>query len=161
MVDTPGKPPERLTAELVSSIRKEAVGYIAKAAIATAAGIIGIAGLGLWLYVKNWLPDVVGGVPRGAVVAFDRDDLGNDRCPRGWTSFLEARGRTIVGAGNPETAPGKMAYDETGRQLRGYVLRQHGGEQLLARVEEDRTPRGALPHANMIPYIALYYCKKD
>lgn len=150
-----------LPAEVAGAVRKEAVGYVAKAVIATAVGIIGVAGLGLWLYAKTVLPELVGGVPRGAVLAFDRDDLSENKCPPTWTPFLEARGRTIVGAGNPENGPGKMAYDETGRMLKGFVLRQHGGEQVLVDVPGSLVPRGGQPHTNLTPYVALYYCKKD
>jgi hypothetical protein len=100
-------------------------------------------------------------IPSGAVLAFDAPNLNQDRCPLGWTPFLEARGRTIVGAGDPSRAPGKMAADENGRMLKGYVLRQHGGEQMLARLEEDPVVRGVVPHSNIIPYVALYYCRKD
>jgi hypothetical protein len=69
-------------------------------------------------------------VPEGAVMAFDRSDLDEDHCPPGWAPFLEARARVLVGAGDPKKAPGKMAFDETARPLKGYVLRQHGGEQV-------------------------------
>jgi hypothetical protein len=69
-------------------------------------------------------------VPSGAVVGFDRSDLDEDHCPDGWTPFLYARARTLVGAGDPQKAPEKMALDERGRPLDGYTLRQHGGEQI-------------------------------
>jgi hypothetical protein len=70
------------------------------------------------------------GVPSGAVLAFDLTDLDEDHCPEGWSPFLYARGRTLVGAGDPQKAPEKMALDERSRKLEGYVLRQHGGEQV-------------------------------
>ena len=38
--------------------------------------------------------------PRGAVIAFDRDDLDKENCPRGWEPFKES-GRVIVGVGDP------------------------------------------------------------
>jgi hypothetical protein len=71
-----------------------------------------------------------GGMPPGAVIAFDRSDLDEDHCPKGWAPFLEARARVLVGAGDPKKAPEKMAFDEAARPLQGYVLRQHGGEQV-------------------------------
>ncbi|UCI19915.1 hypothetical protein FJ970_02785 [Mesorhizobium sp. B2-1-8] len=71
-----------------------------------------------------------GAIPTGAVVAFDRTDLDEDNCPEGWKPFLYARGRTLVGAGDPQKAPEEMAFDERGRKLEGYILRRHGGEQI-------------------------------
>jgi hypothetical protein len=100
-------------------------------------------------------------VPRGAVVAFDRDDLTEDICPTGWVPFLEARAHVIVGAGDPSKSPGKMAYDERRKPLQGYVLRQHGGEQTYADFSTLNTETGVAPHSNVFPYLALYYCKKS
>lgn len=65
--------------------------------------------------------------PRGAVVAFDRDDLAQDKCPDGWSPFKNARARVIIGAGDPQEAPGKMGFDEYRERLKHYVLGQHGG----------------------------------
>jgi hypothetical protein len=69
-------------------------------------------------------------LPSSAIVAFDSTDLDEDHCPSGWTPFLLARARVLVGGGDPSKSPEKMAYDEQGRKLQGYVLRQHGGEQI-------------------------------
>lgn len=68
-------------------------------------------------------------IPRGAVIAFDRDDLDADSCPPGWEPFTMARGRTIVGAGDPAAAPAKFGFDENGIALTHRVHRQHGGEE--------------------------------
>jgi hypothetical protein len=68
-------------------------------------------------------------MPPSAIVAFDSSDLDEDHCPPGWSPFLLARAHVLVGAGDPRKAPEKMAFDEKGRPLEGYVLRQHGGEQ--------------------------------
>jgi hypothetical protein len=147
-------------AEIGTAIKKEAVGYVAKAVVVTAAGVIGIAGLGLWIYVKQFLPEVAGGVPRGAVVAFDRDDLGEDKCPSGWAPFLEARARTIVGAGNPQHTSG-MGIDDHQRPLQSHFLRERGGEQVAIQAQQFAVMSAAQPHNNLVPYIALYYCKKE
>lgn len=68
-------------------------------------------------------------IPRGVVIAFDRDDLNADECPPGWQPFKEARARVIVGAGDPSKAPGKYGYDEGARPLTHYVRGQHRGEE--------------------------------
>ena len=35
----------------------------------------------------------IGSIPRGVVVAFDRDDLDADKCPPGWQPFTQASTR--------------------------------------------------------------------
>lgn len=144
-----------------AAIRKEAVEQSAKWVIGAIVALAGFAVIGWWLYFRPMVTDAIGGVPRGAVMAFDRDDLGRDRCPSGWAPFLEARARVIVGAGDPSEAPGKMAFDERGRRLEGYVLRQHGGQQAFANLVGLDTIAGVQPHSNVLPYVALYYCKKE
>jgi hypothetical protein len=146
---------------LATAIKREAIGYVAKAVIATAAGIIGVAGLGLWIYAKQFLPEIAGGVPHGAVMAFDRDDLTDSSCPPGWRPFLEARARTIIGAGDPALAPGDNAVDDSGKKLLGYVLRQHGGYQRFIGGPDRGELLPVRPIADLVPFIALYYCKKD
>ena len=69
-------------------------------------------------------------LPRAAVVAFDRDDLEQDRCPAGWRPFKNARARVIVGAGDPGGSPGKLGFDENAQRLTHYVLGQHGGSEV-------------------------------
>lgn len=143
-------------------------------------------------------------LPRGAVVAFDRDDLSADKCPEGWTPFDRGRGRMIVGAGNPASAPEKFGFGEDGKSLSNRDHRQHGGSEthvILQRelpsqvllhgmwfdesaaeqrfgvksesdhpyarvlaVEESAIGKldgGQVPHNNMPPYVALYFCKKE
>jgi len=97
-------PETTITEEMITAIKKEAVGYIAKIVIATIAGIIVIAGLGLWLYVKTLLPTVAGGVPAGAVMPFDL----SEGCPAGWSYFGPAIGRTIIGATNQSPPNNEM-----------------------------------------------------
>ncbi len=150
-------------------------------------------------------------LPRGAVLAFERDDLTAETCPDGWQPYKNARGRMIVGAGDPSESEGKFGFDEAGNRLTHYVMRQHGGAETHALdVDEmpdhahraapydnpgrgflvhtgpnqvrlsgpdgpigtltdvelttggvDRERRETLPHNNMPPYIALYFCKKE
>lgn len=121
------------------------------------------------------------GVPVGAVIAFDRPN----GCPRGWSEFEDARGRTVLGA-NAERTHGYTARK----------FREIGGEEDVALTVEEmpnhkhsiQTPYihgpgtvfgavkgkprapyfqgqtllsdGGQPHNNMPPYIALYFCKK-
>jgi hypothetical protein len=152
--------PEAVAPAVRDAIRKEAVQQSAKWIIGAAVGLVVVAATGWWLYFKPMIAAAVGGVPRGAVMAFDRDDLGVDACPPGWSPFLEARARVIVGAGDPSKAPGKMAFDERGERLQDYVLRQHGGQQAFADLSRLQLATGVQPHSNILPYVALYYCKK-
>ena len=85
--------------------------------------------MGWWLYLKPYIMEDLGGVPRGAILAFDRADLTQDTCPQGWSPFKEGRGRSIVGVGDPSTAPGRFGLDEKGAPLANRSLRQHGGTE--------------------------------
>jgi hypothetical protein len=117
--------------QIATAVRNEAIGYIAKAVIATAVGVVCLAGLGLWIYVNTLLPEIAGGVPSGAVFAFDRQPP--NACPLGWTQFKEATSRVIVGAGNRnDQYEEKFAADDTGRPLTPRAYRQHGGRELYA-----------------------------
>ena len=70
-----------------------------------------------------------GTYPQGAIAAFDRDDLDEKKCPKGWKPFLESRGRVIVGAGNPDGAPGKLGFGEDKEPLTNRAFRKHGGSE--------------------------------
>jgi hypothetical protein len=98
-------------------------------------------------------------LPWGAVVAFDRSDLDDDRCLPGWSPYREARARTIVGAGDPNKARGQ-GIDELGHRMRSYSLLEKGGVQVWTELHENKDPVNA-QHSNMIPYIALFYCVKN
>jgi hypothetical protein len=77
--------------ETRAAIRKEAVSQVAKGAIAAVVALFAAAATGWWFYLQPKLTEAFGGVPPGAVMAFDRSDLDEDHCPSGWTPFLEAR----------------------------------------------------------------------
>lgn len=76
-------------------------------------------------------------LPNGAVIAFDSTRIDAETCPPGWRPFKEARARVIVGAGPPRGAPQKYGFDEKGKALEGYVLRQHGGEEKSELTENE------------------------
>ena len=96
-------------------------------------------------YLKPYIVKEIGGAPRGAVIALDRDDLSADKCPDGWEPFKRGRGRMFIGAGDPAAASREFGFGSDGEKLANRDLRQRGGD---------------LPHNNMPPYIALYFCKK-
>eukprot|EP00180_Rhodochaete_pulchella_P004210 Plantae.Rhodophyta-Rhodochaete_pulchella.ctg77899.p1 GENE.Plantae.Rhodophyta-Rhodochaete_pulchella.ctg77899~~Plantae.Rhodophyta-Rhodochaete_pulchella.ctg77899.p1 ORF type:complete len:223 (+),score=23.94 Plantae.Rhodophyta-Rhodochaete_pulchella.ctg77899:64-669(+) len=91
-------------------------------------GLGALAALGAWTVLLPWLKDEVGGVPKEAVVAFNIND--GATCPSGWSHYNSARARVIVGAGDPEKAPGKLKKDENGKALTHYVRGDNGGEEL-------------------------------
>jgi len=92
-------------------------------------GLVILALMGWWLYLKPYIMEEFGGVPPGAVLAFDRADLNQDKCPQGWFPFKEGRGRAIVGAGDPTAAPGTFGLDENRAPLANRSFRQHGGTE--------------------------------
>src|SRR4051812_47573855 len=105
---------EGLAASTVKALKDDFSKYVAKVIIATVAGAIGLAGLGLWLYVKTILPDIVGGVPPGAVMAFDLPA----GCPAGWSAFEHAAGRAVIGTATAQQATSNAtvahAYRDSG-----------------------------------------------
>ena len=132
---------------------------------------------------KNQIPAVS---PRGAIVAFDRDDLGVDHCPEGWDPF-ELPGHVIVGAGSDApyrfrdlggAAEHTLAVEEMPRHEHHIMNFEWGhtvnGNGAPARIDVDDGPPwensvgrlvtdargGGKAHNNMPPYIALYLCKK-
>jgi hypothetical protein len=126
---------------LAAAIKREAPGYVAKAVITTAAGVMGIAGLGLWIYVKQFLPQLAGGVPPGAVMAFDLPS----GCPAGWKVFEAAISRTIVGATLGQAA--SPNHDENGKLLSSRLYRKDGGEERhTLTVDEMPAHRHLIPH---------------
>ena len=80
------------------------------------------------------------GISSGAVVAFDRSDLDEERCPSGWSPFLESRGRVLVGADKTSRAPGGMRFDRPGMELRERGFRSWGGEAAVV-LTEAQMPR--------------------
>jgi hypothetical protein len=182
MVETPN--PSSNT--VLTTIQRQAVDYIVKVVIATAAGIIGLAALGLWIYVKQFLP----GVPPEAVMAFDLQE-----CPPGWSLFNDARGRVVIGQGKgedltnrPFRRPGglesypltelNIPYHQHVTVLGDGLEKGEFGRKLLPLVipgtgKTDPNNYGANtgPYGKpkgeqedvptMPPYIPLTYCKKD
>jgi hypothetical protein len=120
---------------LATAIKGEATKYVAKAVIATAAGIIGVAGLGLWIYVKQFLPGLVGGVPPGAVMAFDIPT----GCPQGWSTFERGISRTIVGASPLHTSDVPNS-DMDGQRLPAHPYQSDGGEERHTLTIEEIPP---------------------
>lgn len=110
--------------------------------------------------------NTVGIIPSGAVMAFD---LPGD-CPSGWTPFNTANERFIIGASR--TVGGAYQYADP----------PDGNEQITLESDEigietvdinapvvaagtgtpvARQLAGFLPHDNMPPYVALFYCRKS
>lgn len=123
----------------------------------------------------------------GMVAAFDQ----SEGCPDGWTEFVEAAGRTIIGVGQGEIdGIGDQDIPLTLRRWRDFggtethllkidemPAHDHGGifgtDGSRPRGTNDHRPEtahstvrissegGNQPHNNMPPYVALFYCEKD
>ncbi|MCW1410743.1 MULTISPECIES: hypothetical protein [Rhizobium] len=157
-----------------------------------AAGVIGLIGIGAsWLwgwYAAGGPSNLIGAVPRGAVVAFDRAD----GCPTGWDDYKEGWGRFVIGAVESNKIgqiPGEFVRDASGVDLGPREFRKPGGQALTAITvrnlpafnivghdEYVRSQKGYAglesvtpvdgpnlqnPLSNLPPYIALVYCKKS
>jgi hypothetical protein len=174
----------------VKAIKGEFSKYVAKVIIATAAGAIGLAGLGLWLYVKTIFPVIAGGVPSGAVMAFDLP-IG---CPAGWSVFEQAAGRTVIGTATAQQASANSVIAHGYRDNGGHETHKLteaelpplkfsfnvnaaennsagdkfnvGGREFVAVLKSPTTinlntaGKGDAV-PTMPPYVALFYCKKD
>ncbi len=140
----------------------------------------------LWMIAKLEEISLFRPIAEGAVVAFDRDNLKLDECPNGWEPFEPSHGRFIVGSdselgfraeGGSKThtlSPDEMPRHEHAiRNFEwGYDVDGDPNAPMRIDVHDDHPwagQRGELittsagkgvPHNNMPPYIALYYCKK-
>jgi hypothetical protein len=115
---------ENISSRTLTAFKTEVSSYLAKVIVAAAAGIIGIAGLGIWIYVKTPLPDIAGGVPQGAVMAFDLPG----GCPAAWSPFDRGISRTIVGASSVHTSDDPNE-DKNGQRLSAHPYQSDGGEE--------------------------------
>jgi microcystin-dependent protein len=110
-------------------------------------------------------------------------------CPRGWTAYALAQGRTIIGVGEGagltrrtlEETGGAETHTLTVSEIPAhnhvanpyiYALRVTGsytaksidntpGEPNLASKGEIRSAGGGQPHNIMQPFVALLYCEKN
>lgn len=115
--------------EMRAAVRREVVSATAKWAIGFLVLLLGFALSGWWFFLKPRLIDLVGGVPAGAVMPFDRAPA--NPCPTGWEVFKEATSRAIIGAGDSANFyEPKFARDERGRPLTPRAYREHGGEEI-------------------------------
>lgn len=125
-------------------------------------------------------PSIVGHIPSGAVIAFDRPTA----CPKEWTALgPNWTGRTFVVASTLQNAASKYSYRQTGGTEThtlspdempvhahnanygdGAYLATGPNQYLLnkgGKLTRTHDSTGGKPHNNMPPYIALYFCKKD
>ncbi|WP_029066180.1 hypothetical protein [Labrenzia sp. DG1229] len=121
--------------------------------------------------------------PTGAIVAFDGgryekvpDGRLQTGCPSGWIRFEQAAGRFIIGSdsypGFEPNAPKYKLRSEGGREdipVDG-EHRHRRGDEVSSNFGDDNKDNnyvtnheGAHDHggANLPPYIALYFCKKN
>ena len=87
-----------LLKKLGKTTRKELIAQFSRWLVAAAVALLGFAAVGWWLVLKPVLIETFGGVPPGAVIAFNL----NQGCPAdGWKPFVDAYSRTIIGALRP------------------------------------------------------------
>jgi hypothetical protein len=115
---------ETIRQQTIAAFKKEVGSYLAKTMIAAVAGIIGIAALGIWIYVKTFIADIAGGVPQGAVMAFDLPS----GCPTGWSVLDRGISRVIIGA-SPLHGSSVPNFDKNGKLLSARPYQADGGEE--------------------------------
>jgi hypothetical protein len=110
--------------EAQKAVRGEFLKKFAGGLIAGVLGLLGLAALGGWGLLKDPVIRAVGGVPAGAVVAFDRAN-----CPEGWTLLDSTISRVIVGAAPSEATDVVSNKDVNGKQLKARHYPEDGGEE--------------------------------
>ena len=156
---TSGKQANQTQPELDTAIRSQMAGYFRKAVFIMGPVILAaLGGLGAmcWAYIEWRLPQMAGGVPKGAIVAFAQAG-----CPakEGWTDFVRARSRIVVGSipdtENPnDTYPRRLQLLEQSGELAEYVFVKatpHENRQLAVNEIPVKLPG----------LIALTYCEKQ
>ena len=166
--------------QLRASVKKEVAQQAAKWLVAAVIAAFTIAATGWWLYLKPKLVEIAGGVPTGAVAAFDAPK----ECPEGWLPFDEAAGRTIIGVGKGRETSERRYREEGGKEAHALTVEElpahtHEVIQMIGdnnvdgvdstvthSGEHHNEPRrsgpagGGQSHSIMPPFIALKYCKK-
>jgi hypothetical protein len=166
--------------QLRASIKNEVIQQFSKWLVAAVITAIGLSAIGWWLYLLPKITEITGGMPPGAVAAFDDP---ND-CPAGWVKFDEAAGRTIIGVGAGPGLTVRSYRDRAGEEEHTLTVPElpshtHDVMQMVQNDAEDgvdsaarnsfehnnRTVQsgatgGGRPHNNMPPFLALRFCKK-
>jgi hypothetical protein len=138
--------------ELAKAIRSELFSYVGKAAIAVLVLLLSFLGAIVWGYFEWRLPQIAGGVPKSAVVAFHTEN-----CPEGWQRLNGSGMRVIVGAtaktdDNDDARPRRLSFNE---QRGAYE------EYLFVKARHDGGPAGENERRVVIPgLLALTYCEK-
>jgi hypothetical protein len=150
-----GFTPNPATREFAAAMRSEGAGAIVKGAIG-AASLIGVTALaGLWLFFKPSITEALGGLPGGAVVAFDRS-----QCPIGWSAYKPAISRVIIGWGSVESGL-KSSVDAHMKLLPVHGGSEIDGEETKFVMAELNGTENEQHRTTMPPYVALNYCQKD
>lgn len=170
---------DEIPAELKAAIRKEAVEQVSKWVIGAFVVLGGAAVFGWWLFLKPIIIDELGGVPKGAVAAFDL----TDGCPGGWKSFDDASGRFLVGSGQSNGLTPRLLRAVGGDEEHALVLDELPPMQLTIQIpypvkkekfdaggdnyevmafRPDTVSFGGTSKAisMMPPFLALTFCKK-
>jgi hypothetical protein len=163
---------------IASEAKSAAAKHLAQAAIGGLVVMLAAAVLGWWLYLQPRIQALTGGLPQGAVVAFDLPT----GCPAGWVAVPDAAGRTVVGSGHGAGLSNRQYRDTGGverHQLTIDELPSHthqgyvglGGPSFEHHKNNNRMPSdqwqeqsgptgGSEAHENMQPFLVLHYCKR-
>jgi len=116
--------------------------------------------------------------PTGAIIAFDQPE----GCPEGWSPYLEAAGRMIIGTGKGDGLSNRKYRETGGEEAHTLSINEMPSHNHQYNHESDvgggcgragcnshatypsfstSNTGGNRPHNNMPPYIALTYCRKD
>lgn len=173
---------ESIDLESISNeIKKQARAQAAKWFIASVVALVIFAVVGWWFYFKSKIITVIGGVPSGAVMAFDLPT----KCPDGWSQFIDADGKSIIGVGNTRNyreqggnSTHQLTVDEMPSHKHSFTgdpisiggwngditydvsVGDYSANGSITPSGVISTEGGSRPHNNMPPFLALYYCIK-
>lgn len=143
MTGNPGRQREKFSAratpqlyeegfELAKAIRGELFSYVGKISIAALVLVVGSVGTAAWAYFEWRLPQIAGGVPKDAVLAFNKPN-----CPDGWKRLENNDMRAIVVAaphkeGDQNAHPRPLNFNGTTRHVYGEyrLVKVPNGEQI-------------------------------
>lgn len=107
--------------EIQNEVRKEVTSQVARSTVTAFALLLGFALIGWWFYLQDKITEIAGGVPSGAVMAFDITSC--DELP-GWVTYTKAQSRFILGAG-PKSDDENLSKRSPGAEGGSEVLKSN------------------------------------
>ena len=119
-----GRPPPGVVGQIATQVKASLLATVVTGIVTALVATL----LTVWALIQQW-PGKIGLTPSGAVMAFD---LG-EGCPTGWSPYLEAGGRFVIGAVVADSItkiPGGFIRDSRGVDLSPKPFGKPGGAEV-------------------------------